>query len=103
MCDAMVAGSRRAVPEMSGGSSAGSDEHYATRKGLFLRRAAFRISWLLVLVLRNASTSATPLELIHGAGSMTISRLVTEGDYLTSERDLKFVCGGARFYVGSSR
>jgi hypothetical protein len=93
MCDAMEAGSRRAAPEMSRGSSPRSDEGYATRKGLFLRRAAFRISWLLVFVLRNASTSATPLDLTCGAGSMTISRLVTEGDCLRSERDLKFVRG----------
>jgi hypothetical protein len=103
MCDAMVAGSRKAVPEMSSGSSAGSDEDYATRKGVFLRRAAFRISWLLVFVLRNASTSATPLDLTYGAGSMTISRLVTESDCLTSERRLKSVCGGARLYFGPSR
>jgi hypothetical protein len=80
MCVAMDAISYRAVPEISGGSLARSDEGDASRKGLFVRRAAIRISWLLVLVLRNASASATPLELTHGAGRMAISRLVTEGD-----------------------
>ncbi|MGY3617725.1 hypothetical protein ACVJGD_003921 [Bradyrhizobium sp. USDA 10063] len=98
MCDAMDAVSRGAVPEISRGASAGSDEDDATRKELFLCRAAFRISWLLVLVLRNASTSAAPLDLAYGGGSMAISRLVTEGDSLRSEPDLKLVCGGARLF-----
>ncbi|MDE5455810.1 hypothetical protein GWE18_23820 [Bradyrhizobium sp. CSA112] len=60
MYDAMHAVSRGAVPEISQDSSAEGDEDYATPKGLFLRRAAVRISWLLVFVLRNASASATP-------------------------------------------
>lgn len=91
MCDAMGAVSRRAVPEISRGASAGSDEDDAIRKELFLRRAAVRISWLLVLLLRNISTSATPLDLTYSAGRMAISRLVTEDDCLTSEQNLKFV------------
>jgi hypothetical protein len=91
MCDAMVAGSRKAVPEMSSGSSAGSDEDYATGKELLLRRSAVRIGWLLVLLLRNISTSATPLDLTYSTGRTAISRLVTEDDCLTSEQNLKFV------------
>ncbi|RZN24548.1 hypothetical protein CWO90_28890 [Bradyrhizobium sp. Leo121] len=55
---------------------------------------------LLVFVLRNASTSTTPLDLTYGANNTAISRLVTEGDRLTSERDLKFVCGSARIHFG---
>ena len=99
MGDAIRSSCRRAVPEISRGPSPGSDEGYATPKGVVLCRAAFRISWLLVFVLRNGSTSATPLDPTYGAGSMAISRLVTEGDGLTSEQDLKFVCEGARLYV----
>jgi hypothetical protein len=92
MYDAMHAVSHGGVPEISKGSSAESDEDYATPKGLFLRRAALRISWLLVLVLRNTSTSTTPLDLMHGGDRMAVSRLVTEGDCLTSEQNPKFVC-----------
>ncbi|WP_156438514.1 hypothetical protein [Bradyrhizobium valentinum] len=92
MYDAMHAVSRRAVPEVSKDSSAEGDEDYATPKGLFLRRAAVRISWLLVFVLRNASTSATPLDLMYGGDRMAVSRLVTEDDCLTSEQNPKFVC-----------
>lgn len=91
MC-AIDAVSPRAVPEISRGASAGSDEDDATRKRLILRRAAFRVSWLLVFVLRNASTSAAPLDLTPGAGRMAISRLVTEGDSLACGKNPKFVC-----------
>lgn len=97
MCDAIEAVSRRAVPEISTGASAGSDEDYATRKRLLIRRAACRISWLLVFVLRNASTSATPLDLTYDAGRVAISRLVTEGDCLTPEQEPKFVRGASDF------
>lgn len=92
MC-AMDAVSHRAVPEISRGSSAGNDDDDATQKGRPLRRAALRISWLLVLVLRNASTSATPVDLTYDASRMAISRLVTEGNCLTPEPHLRFVCG----------
>src|SRR5437868_11442330 len=91
MC-AMDAVSHRAVPEISRGSSAGNDDDDATQKGRLLRRAALRISWLLVLVLRNASTSATPLDLICSGDRMAVSRLVTEDDCLTPEQNPKFVC-----------
>lgn len=90
MC-AMDAVSHGAVLEISRSSSAGNDDGDAT-KGRLLRRAAFRISWLLVLVLRNASASATPVDLTQGASRMPISRLVTEDDCLTSEQNPKFVC-----------
>jgi hypothetical protein len=90
MYDAMHAVSHRAVPEISKGSSAGGDEDYATPNGLFLRRAALRISWLLVFVLRNTST--TPLVLMHSGDRIAVSRLVTEDDCLTSEQNPKFVC-----------
>jgi hypothetical protein len=93
MCVAMDVISHRAVPEISRGSSAGNDNDDATQKGRLLRRAALRISWLLVLVLRNASTSATPVDLTYGAGRMAISRLVTEGDCLMPLQHLRFVCG----------
>jgi hypothetical protein len=91
MYDAMHAVSHRAVPEISKGSSAEGDD-YARPKGLFLRRAALRISWLLVLVLRNTSTSTAPLDLMHSGDRMAVSRLVTEDDGLTSEQNPKFVC-----------
>jgi hypothetical protein len=91
MC-AMDAVSHRAVPEISRGSSAGNDDDDAIQKGRLLRRAALRISWLLVLVLRNASTSATPLDLICSGDRMAVSRLVTEDDCLTPEQNPKFVC-----------
>ena len=92
MYDAMHAVSHGVVPEISKGSSAEGDEDYATPKGLFLRRAAVRISWLLVLVLRNTSTA--PLDLMHSGDRMAVSRLVTEDDCLTSEQNPKFVCRG---------
>ena len=94
MYDAMHAVSHGAVPEISKGSSAKGDEDYATPKGLFLRRAALRISWLLVLVLRNTSTSTVALDLMHSGDRMAVSRLVTEDDCLTPEQNPKFVCRG---------
>lgn len=100
MCVAIDAVFGRIVPESPRGSSAESDEDYPTRKGPISGRSAFRISWLLVFVLRNASTSTTPLDLTYGANSTVISRLVTEDDRLTSERDLKFVCGSVRIHFG---
>ena len=93
MYDAMHAISHGVVPGISKGSSADGDEDYATPKGLFLRRAVLRISWLLVFVLRNTSTSTAPLDLMHGGDRMAVSRLVTEDDGLTSGRNPKFVCG----------
>jgi hypothetical protein len=110
MYDAMHAVSRQAIPEIARGSSVEGDEGNTTPNGLFLRRAAVRISWLLVLVLRNTSASVTPLDLPNGGGPTTISRLVTEDECLTPEQNLKFVCrvpdftssnlkyGGARFH-----
>ncbi|WP_156795518.1 hypothetical protein [Bradyrhizobium icense] len=92
MYDAMHAVSRGAVPEISKGSPAEGDEDYTTPKGLFLRRAAVRIGWLLVFVLRNTSASATPLDLMYCGDRATVSRLVTEDDGLTSEHNPKFVC-----------
>jgi hypothetical protein len=92
MYDAMHAVSHGAVPEISKGSSAEGDEDYATPKGLFLLRAALRISWLLVFVLRNTSTSTTPLDLMCCGDRMAVSRLVTEDDCLTPGQNLKFVC-----------
>ena len=92
MYDAMHAVSHGAVPEIARGSSVEDDEGHATPKGLFLRRAAVRISWLLVLVLRNTSASVTPLDLPNSGGPTAISRLVTEDECLMSEQNLKFVC-----------
>jgi hypothetical protein len=92
MYDAMHAVSHEAVPKISKGSSSDGDEDYATPQGLFLRRAAVRISWLLVLVLRNTSTSTAPLDLMSGGDRMAVSRLVAEDDCLTSEQNPKFVC-----------
>ena len=97
MYDAMHAVSHGAVPEISKGSSAEGDDDYARPKGLFLRRAAVRISWLLVFVLRNASTSTTPLDLMDCGDRTAVSRLVTEDDCLTSEQNPKFVCRGPDF------
>jgi hypothetical protein len=97
MYDPMHAVSNGAVPELSRGSPAGGDEDYARPKGLFPRRAAVRMGWLLVFVLRNISTSATPLDLTYGGGRTAISRLVTEGDRLPSEQNIKFVCGVSGF------
>ena len=90
MYDAMHAVSHGAVPEISKGSSAEGDEDCATPKGLPLRRAAARISWLLVFVLRNTST--TPLDLMYCGDRMAVSRLVTEDDWLTTEQNPNFVC-----------
>jgi hypothetical protein len=95
MYDAMRAVSHGAVPEISRGSSVKGEDY--TQKRLFPRRAAVRISWLLVLVLRNISTSVTPLDLPYSGGRMAISRLVTEGDCLACEQNLKFVCGLPNF------
>ncbi|WP_156433682.1 hypothetical protein [Bradyrhizobium retamae] len=92
MYDAMHAVSRGAVPEISKGSSAKGDEEHATPKGLFLRRAAVRIGWLLVFVLRNTSASTTPLDVMYCGDRAAVSRLVTEDDCLTSEQNPKFVC-----------
>jgi hypothetical protein len=92
MYDAMHAVSHGAIPEISKGSSAGGDEGYATPRGLFLRRAAVRIGWLLVFVLRNTSASTTPLDLMFCGDRMAVSRLVTEDDRLTSEQNPRFVC-----------
>lgn len=92
MYDAMHAVAHGVVPEISKGSSAEGDEDYATPKGLFLRRAVLRISWLLVLMLRNTSASTTPLDLICCGDRVAVSRLVTEDDGLTSEQNPKFVC-----------
>ena len=83
MYDAMHAVSHGVVPEISKGSSAEGDEDYATPKAVFLRRAAVRISLLLVFVLRNTSTSTTPLDLMYSGDRMVVSRLVTEDDCLT--------------------
>jgi hypothetical protein len=90
MYDAMHAVSHGGVPEISKGSSAEGDEDYATPKGRFLRRAALRISWLLVFVLRNTSTA--PLDLLHSGDRMAVSRLVTEDDGLTPAQNPKFLC-----------
>jgi hypothetical protein len=92
MYDAMHAISRGAVPEISKGSSAEDDDDYATSNGLFLRRAAVRIGWLLVFVLRNTSASATPLDLMYCGDRAAVSRLVTQDDCLMSGQNPKFVC-----------
>jgi hypothetical protein len=92
MYDAMHAVSHAAISEISKGSSSEGDEDYTTPKGLFLRRAAVRISWLLVLVLRNTSASTTPLDLMSCGDRMTVSLLVAEDDCSTSGQNPKFVC-----------
>lgn len=92
MC-AMDAVSHGAVLEISRGSSVGHDDGYSTKGGL-LRRAAFRMTCLLVLVLRNTSSSATPLDLTQGTSRMAISRLVTDDNCLTPEPHLRFVPEG---------
>src|SRR5437773_9311884 len=99
MYDAMHAVSHGAVPEISKSSSAEGDDDYARPKRLFLCRAAVRISWLLVFVLRNTSTSTTPLDLTYGGDRMSVSRLVPEDDCLTSEQNAKFVCRVRNFTV----
>ena len=91
MYDAMHAISHGTVPEISKGSSAEGDEDCAAPRGLPLRRAAARISWLLVFMLRNTST--TPLDVMYCGDRMAVSRLVTEGDCLTPEQPLRFVFG----------
>ena len=68
------------------------DEGHTTPNGLFLRRAAVRISWLLVFVLRNTSASVTPIDLPMVAVRTAISRLVTEDDCLMPEQNFRFVC-----------
>ena len=103
MYDAMHAVSHRAIPEISRGSSAEGDEDSVTPKRPFLRRAAFRISWLLVLALRNTSTTVTPLDLPYSGGPMAISRLVTEDDRLTRKQNLKFVCEVPDFTSSNNR
>jgi hypothetical protein len=90
---AMDAVSHRVIPEISRGLSGGSDHDDATQKKQLLRSVAFRISCLLVLVLRNTSASATPVDLTYGASRTAISRLVTERDCLTPGRHPRFVCG----------
>ncbi|MCA1457178.1 hypothetical protein I6F35_28895 [Bradyrhizobium sp. BRP22] len=92
MYDAMHAVFHGGVPEIPRDASVGSDEDDAIPKELFLRRAAVRISWLLVFALRNFSASATPLDLTYSAGRVAISRLITEGDCWTSEGNPKFKC-----------
>lgn len=92
MYDAMHAVSRGAVPEILKGSSAEGDEDHTTPKVMLLRRAAARIGWLLVLVLRNTSASTTPLDLMYCGDRVAVSRLVTEDDCLTSGQNPKFVC-----------
>jgi hypothetical protein len=87
MYDAMHAVSNGTVPELSGGSSARGDEGYARPKEPFLRRAAVRMGWLLLFVVRNVSASATPIDLTYGGSRMVISRLVTEDDCLPSRQN----------------
>ena len=92
MYDAMHAVSNGTVAELSRGSSARDDEVYARPKEPLLRRAAVRIGWLLVFVLRNISSSATPIDLTDGGSRMAISRLVTEDDCLPSKQNFQFAC-----------
>jgi hypothetical protein len=92
MYDAMRAVSHRAIPEISSGSSVEGDSATPTKP--LLRRAALRISWLLVLALRNTSTTVTPLDLPYSGSLTAISRLVTEDDRWTRKQNLKFVCQG---------
>lgn len=87
MCamDAVSHGAVRAIPK---GSTVGNDDGDATR-GRLLRRAAFRITCLLVLVLRNTSSSAALVDLTQGTSRMAISRLVADSDRLTPEPYLR--------------
>ena len=94
MSDAMHAVSNGAVAELSRGSSARGDEGYARPKEPWLRRAAVRIGWLLLFVLRNMSSSATPVDLTDGGSRMAISRLVTEGDGLPAKQYFQFAYRG---------
>lgn len=96
MFDAMHAVSNGA--ELSRGSSHG-DENDARPKGVFLRKATVRTGWLLVLLLRNISNSATPLELTYGGTRTAISRLVTEDEM--SEPNLKLRCRAPDFTSSS--
>ena len=89
MYDAMQAVSNGSVAELSTGSPARGDEGYARPKEPFLRRAAVRTGWLLLFVLRNISSSATPIDLTDGGSRMAISRLVTEGDGLPSKKNFE--------------
>ena len=92
MYDAMHAVSNGTAAELSRGSSARDDEGYARSKDPLLRRAAVRMGWLLLFVLRNISSSATPIDLTDGGSRMAISRLVTEADGLPSKQNFQFVC-----------
>jgi len=86
MC-AMDAVSQRADLDISGGSTVRHSDGDVTKAWL-LGRAAFRITCLLVLVLRNTSSSTTPVDLTLAASRVAISRLVTDDDWLTPERVL---------------
>jgi hypothetical protein len=103
MYDAMHAVSHQAIPEIARGLSVEDDEGNAAPNGLFLRRAAVRISWLLVLLLRNTSASVTPLDLPNSGGRTAISRLVTEDECSTPEQNLKFVCRVSDFTSSNSK
>jgi hypothetical protein len=92
MYDAIHAVSNGTIPELSRGSSARGGEGDARPKGPFLRRAAVQMGWLLLFVMRNISSSATPNDLTYGGSRMAISRLVTEGDCLPSKQNFQFVC-----------
>lgn len=92
MC-AMDAVSHEAVPAIPKGSTVGNDDGDATR-GRLLRKAAFRITCLLVLVLRNTSSSAALVDLTQGASRMAISRLVADSDRFPPEPHVRFP-GGA--------
>lgn len=81
MC-AMDAVSHGADLENSRGSTVGNEDGDVTKAWL-LGRAAFRITCLLVLVLRNTSSSATPVDLTQAASRVAISRLVADDDRLT--------------------
>lgn len=81
MC-ARDAVSQRADLEISGGSTVGHSDGDITKAWL-VGRAAFRITCLLVLVLRNSSSSATPVDLTQGASRVAISRLVADDDRRT--------------------
>jgi hypothetical protein len=83
MC-AMDAVSHGADLEKSRGSTVGNEVGDVTKAWL-LGRAAFRITCLLVLVLRNTSSSATPVDLTQAASRVAISRLVADDDRLTPE------------------
>lgn len=94
MYDAMRAVSHGAVPEISRGSSVKGLRH-PEETVPSQSRSSDKLA--AVLLLRNISTSATPLDLPYSGGRMAISRLVTEGDCLACEQNLKFVCGLPNF------